>query len=255
MFLSCLLLGAIADAGRRQTRVTVIVLGVSLLAAGIAGYAGFKYLSLAALDSVPAVPQLKPNAAQTVLGYYYRCASSGGDVAFGDGSVKYVGREQFAKLRHADSPDQTPEFISPVKVPTVDESTEIANERQGENAPRSVEAIQERIKHSNNLKQMAEGHFYSRPRDGLRVPLKPEHLSTYPAMSDELRKAIADGTYVWYFGWQPRVLYTAERTKALWYDFASWASVYVAGFGAGAMLAGLVLVRKQTKPALFPDGE
>ncbi len=48
---------------------------------------------------------------------------------------------------------------------------------------------------------MAVDHFGFHPRDGIRVPLKPEHFKTYPGMTDELRKAISNGTYVWYFGW------------------------------------------------------
>jgi hypothetical protein len=199
------------------------------------------------------VTQRKPDAAKTVLGYHYACATSGGYVAFGDGAVKYVDHEQFATLRHADSPDQTPEFISPSRMPPAKEANENVDERREENASERAQAVQERINHANNLKQMAKGHFYFQPRDGIRVPLKPEHLTTYPAMSDELREAISDGTYVWYFGWEPRVSFAAEKARALWYEFASWASVYVAGFGAGALLAGLVLLMKRSEPAQISD--
>ncbi len=249
---SCLLLGAIAVPTRRGARVALVVLGVVLLATGIFGHYGFKLLSNATLAPIPPMKQLKPNAAETVLGFHYVCPTLGGHVAFGDGSVRYVDREQFATLRHADTPDHPPEFISPVKVPPADKPRENAGEPQGES---TLSRAQERINHSNNLKRMAVDHFRFQPRDGIQVPLKPEDFGTYYGMTDELRRAISDGTYVWYFGWEPTVSYATERTRALWYDFASWASVYIAGFGAGSLLAGLVLVMKRSNPALVAGSE
>lgn len=170
-------------------------------------------------------------------------------MAFGDGSVRYVDQNQFATLRHADTPDQTPEFTSPTKLPPAKDSIESANERQEENAFSRVQSLQQRVNHSNNLKKMAEGHFYFRPRDGIRAPLRPEHLTTYPAMNKELRAAISDGTYVWYFGWEPRVSFAKEKTKSLWYDFTSWVCLYISGLGAGLLLAGLVMLMKRSNSA------
>lgn len=242
---SCVLLGAMAGTTRGGVRLTLVLLGVSLLASGIVGHYGFKYLSDATLAPIPPTKQLKPNAAETVLGFHYLCPSSGGYVAFGDGSVRYVDPQQFATLRHADTPDQPPEFTSPIKEPSENKPRENADEQPGRNA---LSRAQERINQSNNLKRMAVDHFGFQPRDGIRVPLKPQHFRTYPGMTDELQKAISDGTYVWYFGWDPIVSYAAERTKALWYEFASWASVYIAGFGAGSLLAGLTLVIKRPNP-------
>ncbi len=73
--------------------------------------------------------QLKPNAAEAVLGFHYVCPTSGGYVAFGEGSVRHVNPEHFAALRHADAPDQQPEFTSPIKVPSADKSSENADEQ------------------------------------------------------------------------------------------------------------------------------
>jgi hypothetical protein len=250
--ISCVLLGTLPRTSRSGVRLTLVLLGVFLLANGLIGHFGFQYLSDATLAPIPPMKQLRPNAAKTVLGFHYRCPTSGGYVAFGDGSVKYVDREKFATLRHADTPDQAPEFVSPLKRPSADEPTENIDEQQSEN---SLSRVQERISHSNNLKQMAVDHFRFKPRDGIRVPLKPEHFMTYPAMTDELRKAISDGTYVWYFGWEPVVSYDTEKTRALWYDFASWASIYFASLGAGLLLAGLVLVMKHPNPTQSVDSE
>ena len=247
--ISCLILGATAVTSARRTRVTVIVLGGCLLTTGILGYFGFRHLSAETLGPVPAVTQRKPDAEKTVLGYHYACPTLGGYVAFGDGAVRRVDPVSFSTLRHADLPDQTPEFISPAKVPPAKQPTEHADEQQEQNASDRVQAVQERINHANNLKKMAKGHFYFQARDGIRVPLKPEHLTTYPGMNDELRTAISDGTYVWYFGWEPRVSYAAEKHRALWYDFASWVCVYIAGFGAGSLLAGLLLVIRRSDKA------
>lgn len=246
---SCLLLAFLVVTAGKRIRVGVIALGVSLLAVGILGHYGFQYLRLATLDPIPTTVQRKPNAANTVLGYHYLCPTVGGSVAFGDGSVRYVTQEVFSTLRHANTPDQTPEFISPIKAPPSEESVKKGDELPEANVLSQVQATQERIKHSNNLKQMANGHFAFRPRNGARVPLKPEHLANYYGMDSELRNGIADGTYVWYFGWEPSISYTAERTRALWYDYISWACVYLAGFGAGSLLAGLVLLMKRTATA------
>ncbi len=243
---SCLLLGAIATKSMQRTGRAVAVLGFSLLAIGAVGHYGLKFLSDVTLAPIPPMKQLKPNAAQTVLGFHYLCPISGGTVAFGDGSVKYVEQEEFATLRHADFPEYPPEFISPVKKPPSAELTEGADQQPRVNA---LSSAQERIKHGNNLKQMAVDHFHFQPRDGFRVPLKPEHFKTYPGMTDELRTAIFDGTYVWYFGWEPTVSYTAEKSKALWYDFASWASLYIAGLGAGAVLTAVVMAMKHSDAA------
>jgi len=256
---SCFLLGATAVTSRRRARIASIVLGVSLLAIGAVGHYGFKYLSLAKLAPINHVTQRKPNAAETVLGYHYVCPTLGGHVAFGDGSVRYIDREHFATLRHADTPDQPPDFISPFKEPPEESPRENADERRGESSLQmaliGVQEAQERMTHSDNLKRMVVDHFGFRPRDGIRVPLKPEHFKTYPWMTDELRNAIFDGTYVWYFGWEPTISYATERTTALWYDFASWASVYILGFGIGSLLAGLVLVMKRSNPTLAASSE
>ncbi len=241
---SCVLLAATANASSRGMQLAFVLLGVTMLASGIIGHYGLKYLSEATLAPIPPMKQLKPDAAETVLGFHYVCPTSGGCVAFGDGSVRYVDREEFATLRHADHPDQPPEFISPVKRPAADTPIENAGELVGES---TLSDAQDRINHSNNLKRMAVDHFGFRPRDGIRVPLKPEHFKTYFGMTNELREAISDGTYVWYFGWEPVVSYAAERTRALWYAWASWASVYFAGFGAGSLLAGLILVMKRPR--------
>jgi hypothetical protein len=243
--LACFLLGATTVSSGRGVRLAIVLVGVALLATGIGGHYGFKYLSDATLAPIPPMKQLRPNASKTVLGFHYLCPTSGGYVAFGDGAVKYVDREQFAKLRHADTPDQPPEFVSPAKEPSGDESSQQVDQQEGTNA---LARAQERINHSNNLKQMAVDHLRFKPRDGIRVPLKPEHFNSYRGMPDELRKAISDGTYVWYFGWEPIVSYATERTRALWYDFASWASIYLAALGAGSLLAGLVLMMKGEKP-------
>lgn len=256
---SCVLLGAIAVMSRSGVRLALVLMGVSLLAIGVVGHYGFKYLSLATLAPINHVTQRKPNAAETVLGFHYVCPTLGGYVAFGDGSVRYVDREYFATLRHADTPDQPPEFISPVKEPPEESPRENADERRGESSLQmaliGVQEAQERMTHSNNLKRMVVDHFGFRRRDGIRVPLKPEHFNTYPGMTDELRKAILDGTYVWYFGWEPTISYATERTRALWYDFASWASVYIVGFGIGSLLAGLILVMKRSNPTLAAGSE
>jgi hypothetical protein len=266
---SCVLLGAMAVTSRGGVRLTLVLLGISLLASGIVGHYAFQYLSRATFvsESVYSRMQLKPNAGETVLGFHYVCPSSGGYVAFGDGSVRYVDREQFATLRHADIPDQPPEFTSPIKEPTADEPRENADEQQDNSelglALKNESLVQERIKHSSNLKRMAEDHFSFRPRDGIRRPLKPEHFTSYPGMTDELRKAISDGTYIWYFGWDPidSKYYeeikasAAAETKALWYDFTSWASIYFAGFGAGSFLAGLTLLIKRPNPTLVERNE
>ncbi len=243
---SFFLLAAIAAKPRKGTRLVIGVLGLSLLAVGAVGHYGFKYLSMATLAPIPPMKQLKPNAAETVLGYHYACPTLGGQVAFGDGSVKYVDPERFATLSHADTPDQPPEFISPVKEPPADKLRENGDERQGESV---ISRAQERINHGNNLKRMAMDHFRFRARSGIRVPLKPEHFVTYFGMPDDLRKGISDGTYIWYFGWQPTVSYAAEKARALWCDFVSWASIYVAGFGAGLLLAASILVMKRPQPA------
>ena len=60
---------------------------------------------------------------------------------------------------------------------------------------------------------------------------------------------------MWHFGWDATVSHAAEKTKALWYEFASWASVYIAGFGAGALLAGLILLMKRSGLALVSGSE
>jgi hypothetical protein len=258
----CFLLGAMAVTSKGVIRLTLVLLGVSLLVSGIVGRYGFKYLSQATFvsESVYSRMKLKPNAAETVLGFHYLCRRLGGYVALGDGSVRYVDREQFVTLRHADPPDHPPEFSSPIKEPAADEPTENADVHQDNSeiglALQNENLVQERIKHSSNLKWMAEDHFSFRPRDGIRRPLKPEHFTSYPGMTDELRKAISDGTYVWYFGWDPIDSNYYEETKAssdaaskaLWYDFASWASVYLAGFGAGSLLASLTLWMKCRNP-------
>ena len=244
---SCVLLGMLAGTSSKGVRLTLTVLGGAMLAGGIGGHYGFQYLSNATLAPIPAMRQLKPNAADIVLGYHYVCPESGGYVAFGDGSVRYVDSEQFATLLHADTPDQTPEFISPIKEPLAGELNGNTDEQQGKTA---LSRAQERINHADNLKKMAVDHFRFQPRDGIRVPLKPEHFKSYPVMSDELRKAISDGTYAWYFGWEPVVSYHTEKIRARWYDFASWASTYFAGFGAGLLLAGLVLVIRRPKQTL-----
>ncbi len=247
--LSCLLLAVIAAAPPRRTKQAVALLGISLLAIGIVGYYGFKSLSLSTLAPIPPMKQLKPNAAKTVLGFHYLCPTAGGSVAFGDGSVRYVEQAEFAQLRHADTPDQTPEFISPIKEPSVDEvKDDIDEQKQGN----PVSRAQNRITHSNNLKQMAIGHFRFRPRDGIRIPLKPEHFMTHSAMSDELKNSISDGTYVWYFGWAPTVSYAAEKTRAIWYELASLASIFIGGWGVGTILGALVLAMKRS--ALAPVG-
>jgi hypothetical protein len=260
--LSCVLLGALAVTSKRVTRITLVASGIFLLVSGIVGHYGFKYFSQATFVSGVSIVrmQLKPNAAETVLGYHYVCPTSGGAVAFGDGSVRYVDPEEFATLRHADTPDQPPEFTSPVKEMSAVEQSENADEHQDNSelglALRNARLAQERIKHSSNLKRMAEDHFRFQSRDGIRRPLKPEHFTSYPGMTDELRKAIADGTYVWYFGWDPidsdyyeeDEAVDASNTEANWYEFASWASVYLASFGVGSLLAGLTLLIKcQTK--------
>lgn len=248
----CVLLGMLAGTSSKGLRQTLAVLGVVMLAGGFLGHYGFQYLSGATLAPIPPMKQLKPNAAEIVLGYYYGCPESGGNVAFGDGAVRYVDSEQFATLLHADTPDQTPEFFSPIKEPLAGNPRENTDEQQGKDA---LSLAQERIRHANNLKKMAVDHIQFQPRDGIRVPLKPEHFKTYPMMTDELREAISDGTYVWYFGWEPVVSYHSEKTRALWYEFASWASTYFAGFGAGSLLAGLVLVIKRPKQTLVAGNE
>ena len=250
VLLACMLLGALSDASKRRFRPALFLLGGFLLASGVAGFYGFKYLSDAALAPIPPMKQLRPNAAETVLGYHYLCPVSGGTVAFGDGSVRYVSREKFASLRHADNPDQTPEFISPVKQPSEDESSALAEAKQ-ENSV--ISNAQERIKHSDNLKKMALDHFHFQPRDGIRVPLKPEHFKTYGWMPEELRKSILDGTYVWYFGWDPIVSYASERTAALRYDFANWASIYLASLGGGLLLGAFVLMMKRPAPSVVDE--
>ena len=247
----CVLLGVLAGSSSKGVKRTLAVLGVVMLAGGIVGHYGFHYLSGATLAPIPPMKQLKPNAAEIVLGYHYVCPESGGNVAFGNGAVRYVDREQFAKLVHADTPDQPPEFISPTKEPMAAEPKENPDEPQGDVLSRA----QERIKHANNLKKMAVDHIQFQPRDGIRVPLKPEHFKTYRMMSDELREAISDGTYVWYFGWEPVVSYHSEKARALWYDFASWASIYFAGFGAGTLLAVLVLFIKHPKRTRVSSNE
>ena len=267
--LCCVLLGALAATSKRVTRLTLVALGIFLLLSGIVGHYGFKYLSQATLVSGVSIVrmQLKPNAAETILGYHYVCPSSGGLVAFGDGSVRYVDREEFATLRHADTPDQPPEFTSPVKKLSAGERKENADEQQDKSdlglALKYASLAEERIKHGNNLKRMAEDHFNFQPRDGIRRPLKPEHFTSYAGMTDELRTAIADGTYVWYFGWDPidsnyykeAEAVDAADTQASWYEFASWGSIYLAGIGVGSLLAGLTLMIKRPNPTLVAGNE
>ncbi len=248
----CALLGMLADTSSKGLRRSLAVLGIFMLAGGIMGHYGFQFLSGATLAPIPPMKQLKPNAAEIVLGYHYVCPESGGNVAFGDGAVRYVDREQFATLLHADTPDQTPEFISPIKKPLTSDPKENTDEQPGNDV---LSSAQERIMHANNLKKMAVDHIQFQPRDGIRVPLKPEHFKTYSIMTDELREAISDGTYVWYFGWEPVVSYHSEKTRALWYDFASWASIYCAGFGAGLLLAGLVLMIRRPQQTLVAGTE
>lgn len=264
----CFLLGALTVTSRSSIRLAILFLGAFLFLGGIVGHYGFKYLSQATM-SLPIVArmQLKPNASQTVLGYHYACPSSGGSVAFGDGSVRYVSREEFATLPHANTPDQPPEFTSPTKKPEADEQNENSQEQQDNSelaiALKNASLAEERIKHSNNLKWMAEDHFRFQPRDGIRRPLKPEHFVSYPGMPDELRQAISDGTYVWYFGWDPidskyyeqEKAYAAAESKAHWFEFLSWASIYCIGFGAGSLLAGLTLMIKSWKPKRVEESE
>lgn len=248
----CVLLAMLAGTSSKGLRRTLAVLGVFMLAGGILGHYGFHFLSGATIAPIPPMKQLKPNASKIVLGYHYVCPESGGNVAFGDGAVRYVDSEQFATLVHADTPDQAPEFISPIKESLASDLKQNTNEQQENDA---LSRAQERIKHANNLKKMAVDHIQFQPRDGIRVPLKPEHFKTYSWMNDELRDAISDGTYVWYFGWEPFVSYHSEKTRALWYEFASWASTYFAGFGAGLLLAGLVLVIRRPKQTLVTGNE
>ncbi len=84
---SCVLLGAIAITSRSGVRLALVLMGIFLLASGIAGHYGFKFLSHATLAPIPPTKQLRPNASETVLGFHYGCPTSGGYVAFGDGSL------------------------------------------------------------------------------------------------------------------------------------------------------------------------
>lgn len=261
--LVCVVFAVMTNASAGVMRLTLLLMGVLVLLSGVVGHYGFKYLRDETLvtQKLPKM-RLRPNAAETVLGFHYICPSSGGYVAFGDGSVRYVDREQFAKLRHADTPDQPPEFTSPIKpLPAEDQSENADEKKDGSKLGLAIEnarIAQERIAHSNNLKWMAEDHFNFSPQGNIRRPLKPEQFRSYLGMSDELRKAIADGTYVWYFGWDPidpsyyaeTKAYGYAETKAVWYYFASWASVYCACFGVGALFAGLTLVIKHRSTKL-----
>lgn len=266
--LVCVVMGTTAVASGRGLRVTLLLMGGLVLLSGIVGHYGFEYLRNESLvtQNLPKM-RLKPNAAETVLGFHYACPSSGGYVAFGNGSVRYVDGEQFAKLRHADTPDYPPEFTSPKKQTSSENEKENADEKPGDSelgrAVINASLTQERIEHSNNLKRMAEDHFNFSPRGSIRRPLKPEDFRSYPGMSDELRTAITDGTYVWYFGWDPidsnyyaeSKAYDYGTTKAAWYDFASWASIYFASYGVGSLFAGLILVIKNRNHKLARGNE
>lgn len=266
--LVCVILATIADGSGRGLRTTLVSTGGLLLLSGAVGYQGFEYLRNESLVTqvLPKI-RLKPNAAETVLGYHYVCPISGGYVAFGDGSVRYVDPEQFESLRHAETPDYAPEFHSPKKQATLDDKNVNADEKKGDSelglAVKDAGLVQERIEHSNNLKRMAEDHFNFLPQGSVRRPLKPEHFRSYPGMSDELRTSIKDGTYVWYFGWDPidsnyymeSEAYEYGTTKALWYQFASWASIYFAGYGLGSLFAGLILVIKSRNHTLARRNE
>jgi hypothetical protein len=245
--LICLGLGLLLlvanSSGTRRAAWTQIAAGILISGLSVLGVFGLQYLHAEKTAPLGFTNERKPNAAKTVLGYHYLTPLFGGQAAMGDGSVIYLTKEEFATAPKANTPDEQPVWTSPVK--SLEGAQELQQQAGEDAATFKVRQAKARMDISNELKLLARGHFFQLPGNKREVPCKPEELGNYPGLSKELKASLADGTYVWFFGWKPFVSQQKLRESAEWYRFGSWACWFGVATGIGATLGGWIVSRRK----------
>jgi hypothetical protein len=199
------------------------------------------------------IVEQKPNTSRVVLGYHWLTAEAGGQVAFGDGSVGYLTKDEFLASLKAEPPDYEPRFISPRKShPSVQDGAQPENPN---NTPRPtdpagiVREAEERARIGTFLKRLAVAHFALISRADGRPPLDPSELQAEARLNEKELAELTDGTYVWSFGWQPYIKPKYTMAQVQQSLKLSWLSLHAFVASLGFLLyASVMLVRGRSSP-------